>query len=269
MKITELKIHLLEDRSDFVADKMGSALLKAFSDDQFASQSFGGREPSAVDIVQALKRADPELGKNIVWLARQYAAGSFRMEDIDRIREYIELFLKNRRSLRNQNLSLDLNSYSMERLLDVIEQFRQPDEYAGMTQLAPDAVSGESPLNQLAGIKNSRVIVHTPNLLVTVPQDLDASRALCKLHGKTEWCTQSTDMFADYSQKGPLFVLVANIGGKLRKFQYHVPTNQYKNAKDLDISAADIKALSALPEYTQFLNGLIKKYYGKYFENNV
>jgi hypothetical protein len=265
MKITELKIHLLEDRSDFVADKMGPALLKAFSNDQFASQSFGGREPSAIDIVQALKRADPELGKNIIWLARQYAAGSFRMEDLERIREYIELFLKNRRTLANK----DLNSYSMEQLLDVIEPFNQPDEYASMTQLAPGAVSGESPLNQLAGIKNSRVIVHTPNLLVTVPQDLEASKALCKLHGKTQWCTQNTDMFADYSQKGPLFVLVANIGGKLRKFQYHMPTNQYKNAKDLDISATDIKALSALPEYTQFLNGLIKKYYGKYFEDNV
>ena len=57
---------------------------------------------------------------------------------------------------------------------------------------------------------------------------------------------------------------MANLGGKARKFQLHMEDNSFMNERDLAIGKPDISALSKIPEYTQFLNFLIKKYYGKY-----
>jgi hypothetical protein len=59
---------------------------------------------------------------------------------------------------------------------------------------------------------------------------------------------------------------MANIGGKLSRYQFHPETNEWKALNNSDITNRDITALSTFPEYTQFLNMLIKKYYGKYFD---
>ena len=118
----------------------------------------------------------------------------------------------------------------------------------------------------MAAIPKTRVLIKTPNFLVTIPETLDSSKALCKLHGKTEWCTQNTDNFKDYSSQGPLYVIAVKKGNTVKKYQFHVPTEQYKDKDDQDLSTQDIALLSSIPEYTKFLNYLIKKHYGKYLD---
>lgn len=259
MRISEVYRSLLENRQDWVVQNLGRKLEDAATKDTF----YRG-ERSAPAIVAALVAADPERGNNIVWIARQYAAGQFRMEDLERLRGNLELFAANKNRMTNR----DLNAYkTMRDLLAAVEPFKpqeDSDEQEFLGGLQTGATGDK--LSDLASIKGSRVLIHTPNILITIPETLDASRALCKLHGKTEWCTQNTDMFNQYSAQGPLYVIAVKSGSIIKKFQFHVPTEQYKDKDDADIDQNDIAMLSKIPEYTKFLNYLIKKEYGKYLD---
>jgi hypothetical protein len=68
-------------------------------------------------------------------------------------------------------------------------------------------------------------------------------------------------MFNHYHDQGDLIIIIAKIGEKIRKWQLHYESNQFMDERDQEISQADIKLLSKIPEYTEFLNTLIKKHY--------
>lgn len=258
MKIMEIYRAIQENRQDWVVQNLGKKLEKIAQNDSFYR---GDRSASA--IVANLVKADPENGNNIVWIARQYANGQFRMEDLDRIRSNLELFRANKNRMANR----DLNSYpDMRSLLAAIEPFRPKEDPEAQEFLGGLSGQSKGKIEDLAAIPKTRVLIKTPNFLVTIPETLDSSKALCKLHGKTEWCTQNTDMFKDYSSQGPLYVIAVKQGNTVKKYQFHVPTEQYKDKDDNDLNEQDIALLSSIPEYTKFLNYLIKKHYGKYLD---
>lgn len=259
MRISEIYRSLLENKADWVVQNLGKKLETAAEKDTHYT---GDKRAPA--IVAALVTADPERGNNLVWIARQYAESQFRIEDLERLRGNLELFVANKNRMTNR----DLNTYkTMRDLLTAIEPFK-PQEDSDEQQFLGGLQAGATgdKLSDLAAIKKSRVLVHTPNILITIPETLDASRALCKLHGVTEWCTKNTDQFNQYSGQGPLYVIAVKSGNKVKKFQFHVPSEQYKDKDDQDIRSDDIAMLSAIPEYTKFLNYLIKKEYGKYLD---
>jgi hypothetical protein len=110
---------------------------------------------------------------------------------------------------------------------------------------------------------NTDRLIDTPNFKVIVPRTEEAS---CLYGAGTKWCTagKKNNQFKNYAAKGDLYIIMANLGGKARKFQLQMEDDSFMNERDLAISKPDISALSKIPEYTQFLNFLIKKYYGKY-----
>ena len=108
-------------------------------------------------------------------------------------------------------------------------------------------------------------IIDTPDFKVIVPK----TEAASQLYGAgTKWCTAAEKdcMFDSYSSKGPLYIIIAGPGDNAKKYQLHYETDSFMNERDTPIKAADIKYLSGFPQYTDFLNMLIKKHYSKFIE---
>lgn len=260
MRIFEIYQNLFENRAEWIVKNLGSKLENAVVKDD----SYRG-DRSAASIVQELLKADPENGKNLQWIATQYTKGAFKMEDLARTRERIALFLANKNSIANR----DLNSYAdMGALLKAIEPFASNEKPAGMA-IKDLNLKGKG-FNSKIGVplarSGNRILLDTPNMLIVVPENLDASRELCSVGGNVDWCTKNTDEFARYSKQGPLYAIFVKRGNEIVKYQFHVESDQYKDKRDQDLNKNDIKLLSSYPEYTTFLNDLIQKHYKKYFD---
>lgn len=263
MKIFEIENFLLEDRSDYIkqnakqVDKITAAAEREKKDGTYSGTT------DINSILNKLKTADPLNGENIVWIARMYGDQQFRLEDLNRLKDNLRLFFKNKAKIQNK----DLNSYgNLQQLYSVIEPFKVPEDPEQEEFLSgiDGAGSAVGALESLVKVPNTKVLINTPTFVVTIPENLKASKQLCTIGGNTEWCTQHTDEYNKYSGQGPLYVLAAIKGGKVKKWQFHVESNQYMDRNDFKISKADINFLSSIPAYTQFLNYLIKKHYGKY-----
>jgi hypothetical protein len=244
---------LLEDRAQYIAQSMKQSLEAAAQKDPAIKRS-GGADLDSVKIVDQLKQMDADpAGKNLQFLARMYAANQFSLEDSAKIKNSIDMFLKH----RNQLPVKDLNSLkSLDQLYDIIEPLEQQAQ-----QTAP--VSGKEQQRQIKS--DAEKLIDSPNFKVIIPKTQEAS---C-LYGKgTKWCTAGDDdnRFNEYNRQGPLYTIIANLGGKTRKFQLHYESDQFMNERDQPVTKADINALSQVPEYKKFLNYLIEKHYGKYFK---
>ena len=252
MKLYEIFTLLNEDRSEWVKQNLGKKIEAAVE-----AEVRNGTHRGETDldfVIGELKKADPEDGKNIVWLARQYAEGQFKLEDISGLRLSLELFRKNLRNIQKK----DLNAYkNLGEFYDAVEPFRDGKE----------AALSAKELAKQTKLKGAEKIVDKPNFKVISPKTEEAA---CLYGAGTTWCTAATkseNRFEHYHAKGPLYIIMTKIGGKDRKWQFHVENNEYKQENDQDISKSDIAALSKMPEYTEFLNMLIKKHYGKYLDD--
>ena len=276
MKINEIISFLVEDRSDWVKANFGGKIIDAARKNGDLRAGGAGQEDVEIDkILNKIKEADPQNGANIIWLAKQYANGGYRLEDVGRLRGDLEVFAAAKR--RPEFTKKDLNAYmNLRELYAAIEPFKEPEDAAAkefLGNLGGGGVNNEDMMSVLANLPNTKTLINTPNFVVTIPENLEASKKLCKLGGNTRWCTQNTDQFAKYSSDGPLYVLLVRSGDKIKKYQFHVESDQYMDKDDNSIVSdgspgRDIKLLSSIPEYTKFLNYLIKKHYGKYLEDS-
>ena len=241
MKINEI-ICLLEDRAEFIATQMKSKI-------EAAAQQDLGHPVNSVDVVNKLKQADPDpQGKNLQFIANMYVRQQFKLEDLARLRDSISKFLKMRNTLQIK----DLNQFKdLNQLYDIIDTEEEQPAAPSAKQQTRDVKA------------NADRLIDTPNFKVIVPRTEEAS---CLYGAGTKWCTagKESNQFQNYASKGDLYIIMANLGGKARKFQLHMEEDSFMNERDIAISKPDIAALSKIPEYTQFLNFLIKKYYGKY-----
>ena len=239
---------LNEDRTDFIAQAMKQRLEDAAQRDP-AVQRFPEKTLNSVGIVQQLKAMDPDpASKNIQFLANMYAKNQFSLEDREKIRKSIATFLKyrNKLSVRDLNAIRDLNQ-----LYDLIEPLEQ------QAQSQPEPVSQGQKEREIKS--DAKKLIDTPNFKVIIPQTEEAS---C-LYGKgTKWCTAAREDNRFYTYNSPLYIIITNIGGKTRKFQFHYGSDSFRNDRDQDITKTEIAALSKIPEYTQFLNYLIKLHAG-------
>ena len=246
MKIFD--IILTEDRADYIASSMKSRL-------EAAAQKDLGRPVDAVALVGELKKADPDpQGKNLQFIANMYVKNQFKLEDLARIKNEITTFLKFRKELPIR----DLNQIAtLDQLYDLTEPLTQR------------AAAGQEPVSarqQEKEVKKDVVkLIDTPNFKVLIPK----SEAASQLYGKgTKWCTAADEncMFDQYAREGDIYIIIANLGGRERKFQLHVQSDQFMNERDQQVGKADIAALSGIPQYTEFVNYLIKKHYGQYLK---
>jgi len=115
---------------------------------------------------------------------------------------------------------------------------------------------------------NSEVILGTPgsDFYVLSPKTTEASQIL---GANTVWCTAYTKSpcrFDEYNQSGKLYIIFAKIGGRNRRYQVHMEREEFADEKNNTINKQQIAELSRFPQYKEFLNMLIEKYYGPYFK---
>jgi hypothetical protein len=187
--------------------------------------------------------------KYLVWIARMYIGGQFKLEDVPRIRGEIVTFEKVKDQLPNK----DLNSYkTLNALYDAVEPFSQAAA-AAEPEVKKDAPEPE---------KDVEWLIYTPNYKALIPKSEEAS---CKYGQNTRWCTAATggyNHFKSYSQRGDLVIIMAKIDGKLRKFQFHFETHSFMDERDQKATKEDIKGLSKYDEHVELLNMLIDKHLG-------
>lgn len=205
---------------------------------------------SVEQLMNTLADADPsQNGQFLNWIADRYVTQNFRVEDLRRVTSALTQFVQ----YKNKLAKKDINAYpALADVEDAVEALTgQPEEVSGK----------EAARQSKTGVKK---LIDTPNLKVLIPTTEEAA---CFYGKGTKWCTagREDNMFTHYSDQGNLYMVMANIGGKQRKFQLHYESDQFMNERDEPVSKADISALSRIPEYTEFLNKLISKHYGKYF----
>ena len=243
MLLQEL-LQLYEDKGAFLASKHDAAL-RAAAD---ADHSYSGKDDSA-EIVAHLAVAEPVKGKYLQFLVNMYIKKQFKIEDLGRLKGDLAQFEKFKLKIANK----DISSYkSLNDLYDAIEPFEAKEvELSGKKK---------DKMVKNAGVKK---LIDTPHFKVIIPKTEEAS----KFYGKgTKWCTAAEAdkkcLFSLYNAIGELYIIIATIDGKERKFQYHAQDEQFMNERDTAVSKADIAALSKIPEYTEFVNYLIDNHYG-------
>ena len=199
---------LLEDRVDYVK-KINPEIDS--SHDVYATH----RDPG--DIVNHFAtHADPTAKKtHTQWIVNQYKKGNFRQEDHPRIKTALEGFEKFKGKLDKK----DINQYKS---LSDVESAVEP--HMG------SAASHKEEKRQ-AKIEGAE-LVHSENGLTVHRID---THGAAKLYGKgTKWCTNSDDPAAynEYAKDGPLYVVHTPDN---QKYQFHLPSNQFKDAGDNEI----------------------------------
>ena len=199
-----------------------------------------------IDIINELVKADPTKNyQYLQYIVNMYLGKQFRLEDVDRIRDDLELFNKVKPKLPVEQRNIT-SFKSLRELYDTLKPFQNNDQ---------DIKSGKQ---QKREIKDQGVIkiIDTPNFKVISPTTEEAAQ----FYGKgTKWCTAADKncAFNTYNAKGKLYIIMAGD----RKFQLHMEDGQFMDEQDQDISKGDISFLSGFPEYTTFLNNMIHQYY--------
>ena len=201
---------LFEYKRDITAQRLGPKL----------SQS-GQREGiTDVDkILSALEEMDPTTNKQyMIWLANQYIAGKFRLEDSPRIKEVLVNF----GTLKSRLPEKDIGKYDLHSLEDTI------DKAMGSELGSSDALeAGTFPV-----VPNSEILYNGPLGQLAVPK---TEKASCELGSGTKWCTaaKSDNRFTYYASEGPLYIWRDKDGSK---YQFHFATGQFMDSGDRKIS---------------------------------
>jgi len=155
------------------------------------------------------------------WLAKMYAKGGLKLEDINR-GNLLAIYTigKRRRMIRAEHA--DINRFK------TYEQF----EHTMWTQYSLDEIQGSEQKKQEEQGK-SRKVYQDNNVLVVVPED---EAAACRYGKGTRWCTAATsgkNYFDDYNKNGSLYILIpTNPEDKLEKYQLHFESNSYMDEND-------------------------------------
>lgn len=224
------ELFLLENRIDWMKKNLGQI---DSSHDTFAQHR------NTNDIIDHFAtHADPSKKKIYTqWILKQYQNKDIRQEDAERVRGALEGFERHKTQLPHQ----DINRYNISSLEDHVESLK-------------DAAPVLSKNAQERQIKNdgAELIHKGPGITVHKIKTHEAAR----LYGAgTKWCTASTNpnQFNNYSKSGPLYVFQSHHGGQVEKYQLHIESNQFMDAKDKSASLDDLvqrhPSLREIPEF--------------------
>ena len=197
------------------------------------------------DVFQAVTKQDPtsrlDASGNVTkcgiysqWLLGQYVAmgkeGRSRyIEDLHRFVEALQIFDR-----RKGRLPVDKRNITNIKTIHELEALVEP--------LKDQQTRGEKRKEVEAGEAEVDVVLDTADWLVVRTKTLASSI----FYGKgTRWCTagsQANHYFHSYSKQGPLFVVMDRKNG--RKWQFHVPTNQYMDEQQTGHKSIDIAAFT-------------------------
>ena len=215
MRYLEFKTLLEYDRSKTVA-ALGPAIQKRAASDAYLKSK--GTDPVDAVIAQA-EEADPTANKQyVVWIVQQYVKRSLKYEDMYKLRDDLDVFVKTKGQHKRLGINSDINQYDWKTLATVAEKLSS-------TNIA------DTDTAEVSAIPDVKVLYNGPLGILSVPETEAAS---CELGRGTKWCTASSDparnMFNHYTKDGLLYVWHDK---KLKeKFQFHFESGQFMDARD-------------------------------------
>lgn len=237
--------YLLDEgkKEELIAQQQEQKILAAYHEDRSANKP---HFENALALVQHISdETDPKL---IVRVMQWYVNKNLKLSDLPHLKEMLADFARPavKAELKNIGKPTDVGQIPTYTEFSAI--------MAQMKEAAP-----KSSTEKKADVK---VWVDTPNFYVWTPLTKEAAQETAGFD--TKWCTAARDnnRFDQYSKDGTLYDIALDGGHKKGdKFQLHMEKNEFKNSEDIEINADEIKRLSSHPEYKQFLEFLIDKYY--------
>lgn len=248
---------------EYLASQKGAEVLAVAGNDTSAPNRSPEMDEmeAAQMLIGGLLRGDPTNGKALQFLVNNYTDGNFKFEDLDIIKQNLELFKKVSPKLdANQR---DINRYSLKELREILKNFEEKEAEDLMSKREKKGRSGSAR-------KEFDTLMSEGNFHVFIPRTTAAS---CSLGRNTHWCTASDpettqNQFDYYSKKGDIYTIwLGSTDKPERKFQVHYEENQFMDEDDEPISSDDIELLSSYPAYAKFLNLLIEKHYSEYLNS--
>lgn len=209
MRIQEL---LLEyDRSKTI-QRYGDKIFAKITGDNNSNQSSVQQRATQLEkVFERLESMDPTPNKkHVQWIAREFAAGTFRLEDGPRIHSALEDFGTYQRRLAVK----DINQYSLHQLEDAIDQLK-----SGTSDTVSNSKFDQELPPQSQEVEYD-LLYNGPLGWLACPNTEAASQLLGR---GTKWCTAWTNrpsMFDSYHNDGPLYIW-RDANGK--KYQFFFP----------------------------------------------
>ncbi len=208
---------LLENRVDFLRKQFQEKIW--YKAHEMERNGPGAIKPEL--FFDILLLADPTQDKKYAqWVIRSYLRGTFRREDIDRIKGWLTRFDQIKSKLEPQQRDIMQYQNPTELYTKVIQPMRKLD---ATSQRQIDKAIDAQLKAQV------RVVYKGPEGAVYVPTTEEAS---CYLGRGTQWCTAATESnnaFHDYNREGPLYIVMTPDG---RKVQMHFESEQFMDETD-------------------------------------
>jgi hypothetical protein len=177
--------------------------------------------------------------KGLQWFINCYIDREFLFEDVEQVSNDLNIFFA-----KNHIHKKDINTLSKSEFYKIVESL---DTTVKTTQQIK--------------FEGSEKVLSNNDLVIIKLLTGEAAKFYA---ANTKWCTSNPATFENYSKKGPVYVIVAKKPNK--KFQIHVPSSQFKNEIDSDVSEEDIEMLSNCEGWKEFLDYLNRENYPQLFE---
>ena len=205
---------VLSHKQKFILDQYKDKLSEIIKHDNSITRNPSYASPEG--LIAGFARHDPS-GKHedyLNYMVRMYVNKNFRVEDLPRIEDELRKFDKLKPQLPNK----DINSYKdLNQLYDAIDSVEPKLSKNASMELVKKA--------------GTLVLVDKPDFKLLKLKNYGAVKQYCS---GTRWCfTTDYDTFKDYS--GGLYLILARIGGEIRKFAFHSGSNQFMNERDYNI----------------------------------
>ena len=241
---------LIEYDRNKTAQTIGSGLIPAFAKDmgaisgnmmvyrQFAREVLvPGNKATEADkadiiqhILQAIEEKDPTPNKEYTqWLARMYAKGGVKLEDLNRGNLLgIYNLGKKRRMIKPEHAD--------------INRFKNYKEFE-------DTMLSKYDLDQIEGADSAKAkekgqaktVFDNEQVRIVVPED---EAAACYYGRGTRWCTaatKGTNYFKNYSSQGKLYILIPkHPEHEGEKYQIHFQTGSFMDEDDSPVNAEEL-----------------------------
>jgi hypothetical protein len=196
------------------------------------------------EIFRLFETLDPTTGNKFVpWIARMYATGSVRIEDINRnnlLAIYDEAKRKNKVPPEYKDINRIKDYADFE---DIMHEFVLPN------------------MEELEDISNNIVaekVFEDSEVVVIIPKN---EAAACKYGRQTRWCTASTqgdNYFDQYNRQGKLYIIIPkNPKHAGEKYQLHFESDSFMDEDDTEINLR-VLLTSRFPSLDDFFKKFTK-----------
>lgn len=186
--------------------------------------------------IETLERADPTKNKQYVQNLIKFYINGERLEDLKSTAvDYLTKFHKLKAKKQIPSPRNDINRYA------------NFGDFATVIDEYPDPEKAEKSKG------NAKEVYKDANVRIIAPED---EQAACYYGQGTRWCTAATNgtnMFTDYRQTGPIYILIPTkqqYPGE--KYQIAPLSDEYMNEKDGEVDIMDLKERFGSPGFLKW-----------------